>query len=77
MKKLIYLGLAGLVVLWMSNLAIAMMCDMGSHKGEAIAQPAAEETVEVGNTVCPVSGEHIKAGEEIKVEHEGKLYNLC
>lgn len=76
MKKFIYLGLVGLVVLWMSNLAIAMMCDMGS-KGEAIAQPAAEEVVNADNKICPVSGEHIKEGEAIKFEYEGKAYNLC
>lgn len=39
----------------------------------AFAQP-----VEVGNTICPVSGEKVgEMGEVVKVEHNGKVYNLC
>jgi len=46
----------------------------------ATEQPAAEANalVEVGNKICPVSGE--KAGEmgpAILHEHNGKIYNLC
>ena len=38
-----------------------------------------EATVtEVGNTICPIEGEKIGAmGEPAKVEHMGKMYNLC
>jgi len=50
----------------------AMMDD--SHMGmEKEGMP-----VEVGNTLCPVSGE--KVGEmapAVKVEYKGKIYNLC
>lgn len=36
------------------------------------------EVVNVGNKICPVSGEAIDSmGESFKVEHEGKEYNLC
>ncbi len=42
----------------------------------AVATP-----VEVGNTICPVSGEKIEPnssmGEMVKAEHKGKIYNLC
>lgn len=38
---------------------------------------AAEEVVEYGNTLCPISGEKIVKGEEIKYEYEGVNYNLC
>ncbi len=48
------------------------------------ADPGAEahkdmgETKEVGNKICPVSGDKIGAmGEAGKVEHEGRIYNLC
>ena len=37
-------------------------------------------TVEVGNKICPVSGEVIAEmgdGKGFQVEHEGKIYNLC
>lgn len=36
------------------------------------------EVVNVGNTICPVSGEKIGSmGEAYKVTHNGKEYNLC
>jgi len=59
------------------------------------AQPASESDalvtaapvaapVEVGNKICPVSGEKIPApgqkgdmGEAVKYEYNGKIYNLC
>lgn len=32
----------------------------------------------VGNKICPVSGEKIGSmGEGMTVEHDGKIYNLC
>lgn len=33
--------------------------------------------IEVGNKICPISGEKIKPGKEHKVEYNGKVYNLC
>ena len=45
---------------------------------------AKKELVEVGNKICPVSGEKIPEageksdmGEVIKYEYNGKIYNLC
>ena len=42
------------------------------------------KAVEVGNKICPVSGEKIPApseksamGEAVKYEYNGKIYNLC
>jgi YHS domain-containing protein len=41
--------------------------------GAAFAQP-----VEVGNAVCPVSGEKVgEMGQVVKHEYNGKIYNLC
>lgn len=40
-------------------------------------QAHSEEAVNVGNKICPVSGEEIKEEEAFQVEHEGKIYNLC
>ena len=40
-------------------------------------QPAVAAPVEVGNKICPVSGEKIPEGEAYKVEYKGKIYNLC
>lgn len=38
---------------------------------------AKDAAVDAGNEICPVMGIEIKKGEEIKYEHEGKIYNLC
>ncbi len=38
------------------------------------------QAVEVGNKFCPVSGNKVddgKMGEAVKIEHNGKIYNLC
>ena len=47
--------------------------------------PASKNTVEVGNKICPVSGDKVPVpGEKgemgdnpVKVEYKGKIYNLC
>lgn len=77
MKKIVYVSVMCLLFLGIANWAFAMMCGSGGHKGEVIAQPASEETQDIGNKICPVGGEKIKEGKEIKVEQEGKTYNLC
>lgn len=37
----------------------------------------AGDVVEFSNAICPITGEKIKAGEEVKYEHNGVNYNLC
>lgn len=44
---------------------------------EVNTQTQPKEVIDVGNKICPVSGEEIKEDEVIKVEHEGKIYNFC
>lgn len=44
---------------------------------ETQPQAQAAAPVEVGNTICPVSGEKITPGKEFKAEYNGKIYNLC
>ena len=59
---------------------------MGVEKAVVAAQTPATDTaaatapVEVGNKICPVSGEKIEKnamGDPVKIEHNGKMYNLC
>jgi len=48
--------------------------------GYAFAEEGGQKAgaVELGNTICPVSGEKIgEMGEAVKVEYNGKIYNLC
>ncbi len=41
-------------------------------------EPEASSAIAVANKVCPVSGEKVGGmGPAIKVEHNGKIYNLC
>ena len=57
-----------------------------SEKHKLIAQEEKErmkkevelKTVEVGNKICPVSGNKVgEMGEIVKYEYNGKIYNLC
>lgn len=45
---------------------------------EAVTQAATEEIINVGNKICPVSGEKIdEAMGPVTYEYEGKIYNFC
>lgn len=44
----------------------------------AISEEVPAKAVEVGNKICPVSGEKVgEMGKTITIEHNGKVYNLC
>lgn len=44
----------------------------------AVPVAAAAGAVEVGNKICPISGHKVgEMGEVVKIEHDGKLVNLC
>ena len=44
---------------------------------EAGKVAVSEEAVNVGNTICPVSGEKIDDKMKTTYEYEGKIYNFC
>lgn len=49
---------------------------MKEHKGSMMEHE--EGAINVGNKVCPVSGESVEVmGGPVKVEYKGKIYNLC
>ena len=57
---------------------------MGSTMSDQKETTTTSKAVEVGNKICPVSGDKIPApdekgdmGEAIKHEYNGKIYNLC
>ncbi|MBP9855291.1 MAG: TRASH domain-containing protein [Candidatus Omnitrophica bacterium] len=59
-----------------------VMKDADMLKGQA--DETSTKAIEVGNKICPVSGEKIPAegekgemGEAVKYEYNGKIYNLC
>jgi YHS domain-containing protein len=54
----------------------SMMIDQGSMMQSNVAEN--NKAVEVGNKICPVSGEKVgQMGEIVKYEYNGKIYNLC
>lgn len=55
-----------------------MLTPMMVRAQQAAGDQAEVKAVEVGNKLCPVSGEEVgKMGPAVKLEHEGKIYNLC
>ena len=58
---------------------------MGSMMSDQKEKTTTSQAVEVGNKICPVSGDEIPApgekgtmgAESIKYEYNGKIYNLC
>jgi YHS domain-containing protein len=43
--------------------------------------PSAAQPLEVGNKICPVSGDHVAGGKmgskPVTFEYKGKIYHLC
>ena len=89
-SKLTILGL--IILLASSQYAFAnehqmpdgtMMKDSDMSKGQMDSQPS--KAIEVGNKICPVSGDKIPVpgekgtmgDEPVKYEYNGKIYNLC
>ena len=94
-SKLIVLGLAVVLSLSYANDVLAAEGDDqkmpegtimdGAAMPEGQADATAPKAVEVGNKICPVSGDEIPApgekgdmgDEPVKYEYNGKIYNLC
>ncbi len=76
MKRYVCLAILGLVVF--ASAAFAMSCgaDM-SHEGHDKASQVESATVDVGNKICPVTGEDIDEASKATYEYEGKIYNFC
>ena len=73
MKRIMVLSLA-------LGLCLVSGALRAQEQAETIAAPAAEAStaVEVGNKICPVSGDKVgEMGDAVKVEHKGKIYSLC
>lgn len=89
-RKISLIVIASLFVFAMSKFSFAMMC--GDHNGsQKLAQDHSEhehgtteaskevapEAVNVGNKICPVSGEKIDEKTKATYEYQGKIYNFC
>ena len=59
-------------------LVLSVSCPAFAEDKAPAAAAEAAAPIEVGNKLCPVSGEKVgDMGEPIHVEHNGKIYNLC
>jgi len=89
-KKILALLITATFTLTASELSFAAGCNMqGNHaqtaqadsnsqaKPEAASQSASKEAVNVGNKICPVTGEKIDEKNKVTYEYEGKIYNFC
>ena len=58
--------------------AVIAYADEQQTSAPADEQEQAAQAVQVGNKICPVSGEKVgEMGEIVQIEHNGKIYNLC
>ena len=62
-----------------SSEAVQIVPEAGAPAVELpVAAQEVAGPIEVGNKICPVSGENVyEKGEPFKFEHNGKIYNLC
>ena len=78
-KKMI-MGLAVMGVL-SAGVVFAQGQDHGKMmKDKTVMEVKSKKAVEVGNKICPVTGNPVddgKMGEAVKYEYKGKMYNLC
>ncbi len=61
-----------------AKLSFASSCHGGKgHGKKAQAGSEAQKAVNVGNKICPVSGEKINEKTKATYEYQGKIYNFC
>ncbi len=68
LKKLAVVLVSGILVFGASNLVFAQ---------ETGAVKEVQKAVNVGNKICPVSGDKIDEKTKVTYEYQGKIYNLC
>jgi len=70
-KRVVFILCAGMFFFSLAGLSYSQQKEENVNKEVTLQQQ------EVGNNICPVSGEEIN--EEIKAtyEYKGKIYNLC
>lgn len=75
-KKIFVMLAAGMLIAGLAGPVFAMSCgDMSDHQQAAPAP--SEKAVNVGNKICPVTGEAIDEKLKTTYEYKGKVYNFC
>lgn len=78
MKKIIYVSVVVFFVFGLISFSWVEMC--GGHMAEAEAAQEStsnQKVVNVGNKICPVTGDKINETTKATYEYEGKIYNFC
>ncbi len=80
-SKMKIILVAVVVIFGVNGISFAMSCDMGSKNdsGQAYAEDAEKgsKVANIGNKVCPISGEKIDESKKATYEYNGKIYNFC
>jgi len=90
-KKTYLFWVTAMFIFAMSKVSLAMMCGSGHSNEQQVTQVATEhqnkttdtttqtkeEAINVGNKICPVSGEKIDEANKATDKYEGKIYNFC
>ena len=67
-----------LVVLLVSGVCYSVFAQEANNDAKAAVVQADQKPVNVGNKICPVSGEKIgEMGEAFNFEYKGKVYHMC
>lgn len=77
--KRIFLVLGILVVVGFLNSGLVRAEEAANQGSAATESPStqASKAVDIGNKICPVSGDEIKEDSKVTYEYEGKVYNFC
>ena len=81
-KRILIILISGIFIFGVSKLSFAMMCAQAEssehkHMESEATLATAKEAVDVGNKICPVSGEKINEKLKATYEYKGKIYNFC
>lgn len=74
-KKLFITSVVGVSMVVFTVTSLAMMDDMKNT--EKVNSESVSKAVNVGNKVCPVTGEKIDDSSKATYEYKGKIYNFC
>ncbi len=73
--------MAALYITGIAGLSYAMSCGDTKSQDKQVSAVAGDtastKAVNVGNTICPVTGEKIDEKNKVTYEYQGKVYNFC
>lgn len=78
MKRAVCLSALCFFVFGLAGSSLAMdACGASGHEDSAKAAQNKSGAINVGNKICPVTGDKIDEKTNTTYEYEGKIYNFC